>query len=287
MSSVIKVYNERQQTISVKNDTPPPTLQETVIESNGVFMPEDGYVGFSKVTVNVPSVDSLIDGSITEVTSNVETIRSRAFQGSTDLTTANFPLVTNIGMYAFYGCRALTNINFPKVTAIDNYGFYYCSTLISITRENLPLLTKIGANVFERCFQLKIGYFPKATTIGASAFSSCYSLIKLIIGTETTTVVSLVNTNAFQKCHHIKGTVNSTYNPEGLNDGYIYVPSNLVGNYRTATNWVTYASQIMPWVETIDELASIDGTLYDHACVGETEYVYNGVGWVEFIRGEV
>lgn len=287
MSSVIKVYNERQQSISVKNDTPPPTLQETVIESNGVFMPEDGYVGFGKVTVNVPSVDSLIDGSITEVTSNVETIRSRAFQGSTALTTANFPLATSVESYAFYGCRALTNINFPKVTAIENYGFYFCSNLISVTRENLPLLTKIGANVFERCSQLKIGYFPKATTIGASAFSSCYSLIKLIIGTETTTVVSLVNTNAFQNCHHIKGTVNATYNPNGLKDGFIYVNASLVAQYRTATNWTTYASQIMPWVATIDELASIDGTLYDHACVGETEYVYNGVGWVEFIRGEV
>lgn len=300
MSSVIKVYNERQQTISVKNDTPPPTLQETVIESNGVFMPEDGYVGFgevtvnvppygegeveitsngthnvsgkavanvnvpmpllqektalgngvytadegyyglSKVTVNVPSADSLIDNSITEIESGVKTIEVYKFYGCSKLRTANFPLATSIGAYAFQNCNSMVTANFPKMSYIGSYAFLYC-----------------------------------------------YSLTKVIIGTTQVGVSTLSNKNAFNQCYHILGTVNSTYNPNGLKDGYIYVKASLVAQYRTATNWTTYASQIMPWVATIDELASIDGTLYDHACVGETEYVYNGVGWVEFIRGEV
>ena len=183
MSSVIKVYNERQQSISVKNDTPPPTLQETVIESNGVFMPEKGYVGFgkvtvnvppygegeveiasngthnisgkavanvnvpmpllqektalgngvytadegyyglSKVTVNVPSADSLIDGSITEVTSNVTSLRSHLFESCKKLTTANFPNVTSIGIYEFSHCSQLTTVNIPNVTSIGTNAF--------------------------------------------------------------------------------------------------------------------------------------------------------------------
>ena len=268
MSSVIKVYNERQQSISVKNDTPPPTLQETVIESNGVFMPEKGYVGFGEVTVNVPpygegeveitsngthnvsgkavanvnvpSADSLIDNSITEIESGVKTIEVYKFYGCYKLRTANFPLATSISAYAFQNCNSLVTANFPKMSYIGSYAFLYC-----------------------------------------------YSLTKVIIGTTQVGVSTLSSKNAFNNCYHILGTVNATYNPNGDKDGFIYVNASLVAQYRTATNWTTYASQIMPWVATIDELASIDGTLYDHACVGETEYVYNGVGWVEFIRGEV
>ena len=36
------------------------------------------------------------------------------------------------------------------------------------------------------------------------------------------------NTNAFDYCYHILGTTNSTYNPNGLKDGYIYVPASLL-----------------------------------------------------------
>lgn len=336
MSSVIKVYNERQQTISVKNDTPPPTLQETVIESNGVFMPEDGYVGFGEVTVNVPpygegeveltsngthnvsgkavanvnvpSADSLIDKSITEIESNVTTIgeyafcysklengyfpnatmiKSNAFTGCSNLVDISIPQATRLSDMCFQSCTSLQQCYFPKVDFLGTQVFYSCSSLKKIT---LPLGNNSASSpsgVFYNCTKLETAYLPKWGAVGTQTFQNCRSLTKLIIATQRTNVINLSSTNAFQNCHHILGTVNSTYNPNGLKDGFIYVNASLVAQYRTATNWTTYASQIMPWVATIDELASIDGTLYDHACVGETEYVYNGVGWVEFIRGEV
>ena len=62
-------------------------------------------------------------------------------------------------------------------------------------------------------------------------------------------MATLLNTNAFDKCYHILGTVDATYNPEGLKDGYIYVPDALVDSYKKATNWVTYADQIKPLSE--------------------------------------
>ena len=343
MSSVIKVYNERQQTISVKNDTPPPTLQETVIESNGVFMPEDGYVGFgevtvnvppygegeveitsngthnvsgkavanvnvpmpllqektalgngvytadegyyglSKVTVNVPSADSLIEGNLTEVTSNATKVREYAFQYWTSLKSVSLPNATKIGDNGFMGCTNLENVYAPNVTSIGSSAFSACSNLQTANF----LAYSVPSYAFSGCRKLSSIYLPRASTILSSAFTNCNSLTKLIIATQLTIVINLSSTNAFNNCYHILGTVNATYNPNGLKDGFIYVKASLVAQYRIATNWITYASQIMPWVATIDELASIDGTLYDHACVGETEYVYNGVGWVEFIRGEV
>lgn len=63
---------------------------------------------------------------------------------------------------------------------------------------------------------------------------------------------TLGNANAFSNCYHILGTVNATYNPEGLKDGYIYVPDALVDSYKAATNWSTYASQIRPLSEYVE-----------------------------------
>ena len=37
----------------------------------------------------------------------------------------------------------------------------------------------------------------------------------------------------------------STHNPDGLKDGYIYVPASKLSAYKTATNWSNYATQII------------------------------------------
>jgi hypothetical protein len=70
------------------------------------------------------------------------------------------------------------------------------------------------------------------------------------------TMCTLSNTNAFNYCYHILGTVNETYNPNGLKDGYIYVPRALVDTYKVATNWVTYADQFRAL-----EDYTVDGTI--------------------------
>lgn len=140
---------------------------------------------------------------------------------------------------------------------------------------------------FSYMSSLEVAILPNVTTsLGTYGFAYCYKLTKVVIGTNTETVVSLSSVRVFDKCYHINGTVNATHNPDGLQDCFIYVPNNLVANYRIATNWSTFASQIMPWVATVEELANIDGTTYDYACVGEglgsVEYHYNGTTWEVF-----
>lgn len=78
-------------------------------------------------------------------------------------------------------------------------------------------------------------------------FSNSYSLIKLVL--DKNEVLPLSTINAFQNCYHFFGKSHSTYNPTGAKDGYIYVPDNLVEDYKVATNWVTLASQIKPLSE--------------------------------------
>lgn len=214
----------------------------------------------------------------------LENVRSTSFAYCSNLKNIYAPLVTILGTQAFYGCSSLTSVNFPLVTKIDSQGFYNCNGLTSV---RFPLVTSIGSEAF-RCRSLTSVLFPKVTSIGNMCFYDAYNLKKVIIGTETDTICTLNNTNAFGTCYHILGTTNTTYNPDGLKDGYIYVPNALVADYRVATNWSTYASQIMPWVATTEELANIDTTLYDKACVGYendgTEYSYDGTQWTEVIR---
>ena len=69
-------------------DVSPDVIAKT-ITANGTYNAEDDDVeGYSSVTVNVPSpIDDLIDGSITEVDTNVSTIKGGAFKDCEDLDT--------------------------------------------------------------------------------------------------------------------------------------------------------------------------------------------------------
>ena len=161
------------------------------------------------------------------------------------LTTYTNDRITNVRTYAFYTCNALTSVDLPNATSIGESAFYSCSNLTSV---DLPNATNIGNYAFQHCSSLTSVDLPNAISIGSSAFESCYSLTKLIIRTTSQTC-TLSSTSAFSSCYHILGTTNATYNPEGLKDGYIYVPDELVESYKTATNWVTYAGQIKPLSE--------------------------------------
>lgn len=165
--------------------------------------------------------DSIITRTITEITNDrVQMIGDYAFASCsslTSVTSADFPAVTEIGHYGFSDCSSLTSVNFPLVDTVKTYTFQYCEALATAD-------------------------FPSLTEIRQYSFRRCYTLTSLIL--RSSTVCTLQHTNAFSDCYHILGTTNSTYNPSGLNDGYIYVPDNLVESYKTATNWTYFSSQI-------------------------------------------
>ena len=51
--------------------------------------------------------------------------------------------------------------------------------------------------------------------------------------------------DTFTRCYHILGIEHIQHNPDGLKDGYIYVPASLLSQYKVAQNWTAYASQII------------------------------------------
>ena len=125
------------------------------------------------------------------------------------ITNVDDDTITTIGAYAFYNCKNLTTADFKSATNVFQYAFEGCSSLINVDFTNL-------------------------TNIKWNVFIDCSSLTTLIL--RTNQVCTLSNTNAFSSTPIATSEI----------DGYIYVPLSLTENYRSATNWTTYKSKIMP-----------------------------------------
>lgn len=248
---------------------PDPVVIGLNVTENGTYEPPDGMVGFNPVTVNVPIpdgyikpsgsltitengthdvttvasvevsvessggesptalLDAALDGSLTSINSTVKSIVPYACRGLSKLKTVNLPDATSIGTYAFYYCTAMTNFSAPKVTSLGSYAFYNSG----LKEVNFPLATSVTQNCFYSCNSLKKVDMGAAKSIAQSSFDYCESLETLILR-RSEAICTLANaTNTLRDTPIAKGT------------GYIYVPSALIETYKTATNWVNYASQ--------------------------------------------
>lgn len=164
----------------------------------------------------------------TAIFPNVLNVGIGALQGCSALTTAEFPKATNINIYAFYGCGFET-VNFPLVKSIAERAFSECQNLTTV---NFPSAEYVGHYAFSNDTKLATVDFEKVTYIGDYVFTYCGALKTFIM--RTPTVCTLFTRAAF------------TGTPIASGTGYIYVPDALVDNYKTATNWSVYASQIKP-----------------------------------------
>lgn len=238
-------YCDRDIVITATGSDSEPVIQPLEVTENGTYTAHDGVDGYSPVTVNVTGsggggdeLAELLTNKLTALNSNATSVRQYAFRGATALVSINLPSATSIASNAFYGCTKLTSVNMPLVKSIASNAFNGCSVLPSIV---LPSLTSGSDYVFRYCYLLKIIDLPVIKNIVANMFVDCRRLTAIILRSET--MCTLANTSAFANCYHFYGTVNSTYNPNGDKDGYIYVPSQLIESYKTATNWSTLASQ--------------------------------------------
>ena len=125
--------------------------------------------------------------------------------------------------------RSIENIKLSNATSIGDGAFYSCR---SLTSASFPNATSIGSSAFYKCSSLTSASFPNATSIGSDAFYKCSSLTTIYVGTNTSTVCTLSNTNAFNNCTNLSN---------------IYVPASLVNSYKSATNWSRYADKIQSY----------------------------------------
>ena len=223
-----------------------------------------GYYAFdgcsNLTSVTIPDSVTTIEhhafqgcSSLTSVTipDSVTTIGSSTFSNCSSLTSVTIPdSVTKIGNEAFYGCRSLTSITIPdSVTTIGDSAFYGCSSLTSVTIPDS--VTTIGYRTFYICSSLTSVTIPDSvTTIGGYAFYSCSSLTSVTIPDSVTTI----GDGAFYHCSSLTSVYCKATTPPALGGPYvfdyngsgrkIYVPTESVEAYKSASGWSEYADDI-------------------------------------------
>lgn len=204
------------------------------MKSTGMLCP----VGIGSLVDPVDYLAAVCNRTITEIVNDKVTQITQSFQsGNTNLTKVDLPLLTDLPRLAFYQCSNLTEVNLPCITALTEG----CIQGTKIIELYLPELVTNASNDYGYNFayshQLKKVILPKfAGTFKSSAFRSCSRLTTVILGGDT--VCPLADTNVF-KDTPIAGRTNLTNGELG----YVYVKSALVEEYKSATNWSTYADQ--------------------------------------------
>ncbi len=163
--------------------------------------------------------------------------------------------------------KSLTNITIPDtVTIIGAYTFNNCNRLKSII---IPGGIKIvGGNAFNNCTALSTVIIQEGVeSISACAFQGCSGLTSISLPSSVKSVGDYV----FQNCRQLTtlillhNAVVSLVGAKALNNtlitngtGHIYVPKSLIDDYKTATNWVTYADQFRA-IEDYPDICGGDG----------------------------
>lgn len=237
---------ELRQAIEMAETLPDSPNETLDITENGMY----NVLPYYLVDVNVPDsgeeVASLLGNTMTELNNSIVTsLRTRACQGATNLVDVNLPNVTSLGSYAFYGCSGLVTCKIPKLTSVSTQTWYSCTKLRHADCGNLG-------------------------NISAQTFNACSALTVLILR-KTGSICTLANVNG----------VNNT--PIGKGTGYVYVNENMINAYVSASNWSTFPNQFRPLVDTIADLESIDGSVYDRVWVDDEYcvYIYDGSAWAK------
>lgn len=251
--NTIKIYNTPTQSISIKNDAPVPELilQEKTITENGTYRADSGYAGLSKVNVEVETYfdfiklvfDKPLDREVElTIQKGIKYIGPYVLDDWYDkntrkgLSKINLNEVETMGKGAIQGAQILKEVNAPNLTMLP-YDCFYNS--LALTRLYFPKVVEVkDGNAFRDCQALKVLEFDKIETLNGGNFVRCYALETLII--RTPKVCTLTNVMLTTNTHFVNGTAS------------IYVPDDLVEQYKVATNWVQYADMIKPLSEYVE-----------------------------------
>lgn len=191
-------------------------------------------------------------GSLESVTApNVTTLEASVFYEDGSLTSVSLGNVSEVGTYCFNKCYSLSSLSMGHPTEISSYAFQMCYRLDKdsidfsvVTRlgNNATADSGIGELILPVCRTLGdyAGLGSRASvidinptfSISANKFSNARALCHLILR-NTDGVATLTNTAALSATGIASGV------------GWIYVPTDLVDSYKAASNWSSYASQIV------------------------------------------
>jgi hypothetical protein len=170
-------------------------------------------------------LDGLLDGSVTEITSNVGKLRQNGLRDATTVKSLSLPLATILGSNCCYGCKGLESVSIPSALRLEGNCFQNCTALTEIS---VPSATYFSNSNFTGCTKLKKADFGVSVpSVMAATFNGCTVFDCLVL--RNTKLVTLANVNAF----------GSTPFASGGTGGTVYVSSSLIESYKAATNWAT------------------------------------------------
>lgn len=146
---------------------------------------------------------------------------------SRTITTFSNDTITSVGIYAFANCSDLMNFSSKSATEFSQLSFTACTSLETVYAPKVSILR---SQAFSGCTAIKVLKFYSASQIYDRTFLNCSNIIALVLDGQS--VCTLTNKNSMIGTPIESGT------------GYIYVPDNLVDQYKVATNWSIYANRI-------------------------------------------
>ena len=182
------------------------------------------------------------------------TVDSRVFCNCTNLESISLPNVTSYywAGYSFYGCHKITNwdLAFDRITDLGGSVFRNSSFPSAVFKSHSQS-DVIYTYCFTDCNQME--YIDiKCKQLQTQCFAG--TGLKTIVLRNTSSVATLQNINVF----------NGTPFSSSGTGGTLYVLSDKIASYQSATNWSTilgYANnQILPIEGSIYETQYADGT---------------------------
>lgn len=192
------------------------SIENFTISSQGIWISTEAFyscLNLESVTFNTASLTWFSD----------------VFYGCTSLKSVTLPPAINgqeVPLRAFQNCTSLTEINLPDtIQVISSNAFLHCESLETL---DLPTqLAQIGQGAIAHCKSLTSLDLHDVAVIENLAFKGCTNLSSVTVNTLTPPTLG---TDVFMDCSE---------------DLKIYVPANLVDNYKTSGNWSNYADKIV------------------------------------------
>lgn len=223
--------------------------------------------------INIPNVE-IIEGSAFQNCTNIVTINSkplkrieqRAFYAVSTLVNIDLSKCEFYGGYAFSNCVNLnmSNADFSKVTRFEGSAFYqiYFNNLTEII---LSGDVNIGNNVFYRIAGSSIPFscdhiivldnYDKTASIGNDNWRAFTGVRLVDFGESVDTLAmnlfyGVSVRNVVLRCPYVVNRTQPTSSSNRLAfqtaPTYIFVPEELVDEYKSSTSWSSYSGRIHP-----------------------------------------
>lgn len=207
------------------------------------------------------------------VADNAESVGDYAFAGATSITEISLSNATYLGKQAIDG-SGVTSFYAPKAEELGNSCFSYSK----LKTLSLPSVEICNSLAFSDCTHLEELYLPKCVTMRGIVITQCPNLRVLVLGAvniERNTIstsgdvprLTLLKVDPpssiympnIRRGSVVMANIESVPILEGFRNDFlggtanIYVPDDLVDEFKVASNWSSFSDRIKPVSEYVEE----------------------------------